>query len=217
MSKLVDSVVAMSDVDLSKPALRYFDVGFFNAVFGKGWAYPSLTILSGPPGAGKTTLALQLIERAMVNDDSVDAIYCTNEQTSHDLAILGKRLEIGNSAKRKIGILDKRFASLTSRTELLYSMRPRIFVVDSDGSTGNMRDMAVELDAAIIVIVGVDKEGNPNCDDESLQSADMTLGLDIDGETGERSLFSYKNRFAPAPLEIRLTLGNRFREIPSKQ
>jgi predicted ATP-dependent serine protease len=215
MNKLVDNVVIMNDVDLSKPALRYFDVGFFNAVFGKGWAYPSLTILSGPPGAGKTTLALQLIERAMVNDNTVDAIYWSNDQTAHDLATLAKRLEISDSAKRKIGIIDVCFAR-TSQTDLLYSRKPRIFVADGY-STGNLRDMAVELGVAIIVIVGIDKEGNPDCDNESLQSADVTLGLDIDGETGERSLFSYKNRFAPAPLDMRLTLGNRFREVPSKQ
>jgi DNA repair protein RadA/Sms len=210
-----DSTVLLSDAKLAEVERVRTDL--CDDVFGGGIARTSVILLGGEPGAGKTTLCLQLADVFATRFSNHEVLYIANEQEASELKTTAKRLDIRHAGR--IRIVRAMGGVQHDIGDLLMRYKPCLVVLDSltkwSGEDLNLavviaqrlKDYAVALSCPIIAINQVNKGGD-HAGLEKLQHAvDTTAMFDIledakleDGSTPRR-LMTMKNRFGAAPEE----------------
>jgi DNA repair protein RadA/Sms len=215
-----DSTILLSDV-VGEPVGR-IKTGLVDLVFGGGIAETSVTLLGGEPGAGKTTLCLQLSDVFARLFDR-ETLYIANEQSHKEISDTAERLSLTH--RHRIRIVKAMGGVTHDIGDLLRHYKPCFTILDSLTKwvgedlvlavvvAQRLKDYAVLLNHPIIIINQVNKGGD-HAGLEKLQHAvDTTMMFDIlEGELDEegkllppklspRQLHSIKNRFGPAPEE----------------
>ncbi len=157
-------------------------------MFGGGIATTSVTLLGGEPGAGKTTLCLQLAD-IFASRFSMEVLYIANEQEASELKETARRLKVVRTGQ--IRIVKAMGGVQHDIGDLLMKYKPCLTILDSltkwSGEDLNLavviaqrlKDYAVALKCPIIAINQVNKGGD-HAGLEKLQHAvDTTAMLDI--------------------------------------
>jgi predicted ATP-dependent serine protease len=213
------------------------DEDFRPGLFGRDpvtntWGLPdsSVIMIAGPPGAGKSTLFLMLCEMVLnfYKAPTDEALYISNEQSEEDLEAYGLRLGLVNFDRIRLYNamgqgLQHTFAVVMEK------YKPRIMVVDSfsnlletHGLTADqgitvvneIKDCCVKSRTVALLVNQINKEGEHKGMMDVLHKGDIILNLDKDDVTGERQLYSTKNRFGQAPVEIRMRMQAEGEERP---
>lgn len=195
--------------------------GFVDHIFGggKGIAAMSVNLLAGEPGAGKTTLCLQLCDIFCEQFPLKEALYIANEQHETELKETAQRLKLKNLSRIRIvkGMGGLNF----DLGDLLMTYVPCFIVLDSvtkwSGEDANLavticqrlKDYTVSLKAPAVVVNQVTKEGDHAGLNKMLHAVDACLMFELEytdenvtsSESTMRRLSSTKNRNGPAPEE----------------
>lgn len=222
VTALNDSTVLMSDAKGSVKTDR-IRTGLVDEVFGGGIARTSVNLLAGDPGAGKTTLALQLCDIVLAHFPDKEALYIANEQSDEEIADTGSRLQL--ECKSRIRIVKAMGGVTHDIGDLLLYYKPCFTILDSitkwageDMSLAvvivqRLKDYCVKLNAPCLVINQITKEGDHAGLKQLEHAVDMAAmfetlldmlsddGKPIAPKDAPRRLLSSKNRFGPAPEE----------------
>ncbi len=177
----------------------------YDAVLGGGVVPGSLTLLGGPPGAGKSTLALQIAAQ-LAQRGSV--VYVCGEESAAQVKLRARRLRI------EAGILVAAETNLRTVLEGLEPAPPLALIVDSiqtvwlpesesyAGSVAQVRDCTQALmefakrhHCATLVVGHVTKDGAIAGPRLLEHLVDTVLYFEGDANGEHRILRAYKNRF----------------------
>ena len=209
-----DGTVLLSDASVA--ALTQLQTGPWDACFGQqivgkktimGIVNTGVTLLGGAPGAGKSTLSLQLAQ-AIIETTKREILYVEAEEATEELKARAVRL--------KINCLDRiRVVPMNSSTEMsgiITGRKPSAMIIDSlQGLCGTDLEAQVEFCKALkdytvpgkfpaIVVSHVTKEeGFAGL--MALQHAVDTTALFTVYDDGVRELKTVKNRFGPSNVE----------------
>lgn len=217
----IDQYVVRLGSGKSKPIER-IKTNMVDEIFGGGIARTSVNLLAGEPGAGKTTLCLQLSDIFSGQLDR-DSIYIANEQSSDEIEDTANRLELPN--KKQILIIKAMGGVNFSVGALLKHFKPCLVTLDSITKwvgedmelavtlVQQLKEVAVVLNCPVIAINQINKQGDHAGLKKLEHAVDWCGVFDIlEGEVDEegkpipkqlspRRLMSSKNRFGPAPEE----------------
>jgi len=204
-----DSTVLLSDAKLLK--VERIHTGIVDHCFGGGVARTSVALLGGDPGAGKTTLCLQLSD-IFAGIFKREVLYIANEQHAPELKETAERLELKNNNLIRIV---KAMGGVTHDIgTLLLHYAPCLTILDSvtkwTGEDLNeavviclrLKDYSIRLNAPTIVINQVTKSGDHSGLNKMQHGVDSTMLFETLGENPEdpRRLHVRKNRQGPAPV-----------------
>jgi DNA repair protein RadA/Sms len=179
---------------------------------GKGIAKTAVILLAGDPGAGKTTLCLQLsdIFAGIFSDKLV--LYIANEQHYSELNDTAVRLQLKHMLQ--IHVVKAMGGVQHDIGEMLLHYKPCLTILDSvtkwSGEDMNeavticqrFKDYTVRLNAPTIVINQVTKSGDHAGLNKMKHAVDCTAMFEILGDRPDdpRRLHTEKNRNGPAPI-----------------
>lgn len=201
--------------------------GLADGIFGGGIALTSVNLISGEPGAGKTTLSLQWSNEFCRQFWPREAAYIANEQAYEEIDDTADRLglEFARGEKRKIRIIKAMGGVNFDIGAVLQHYKPCLLILDSltkwvGGDLElavkiayQLKDVAVLLKCPIMIVNQVTKDDDHAGLKKLQHAVDMTCMFDIlEGEQdadgnpipkplSPRRLASDKNRFGPAPEE----------------
>ncbi len=216
IAALDDTTVLLGEA-IGKPVERV-QTGLVDLVFGGGMVRTSCNLLGGEPGAGKTTLSLQLSDEFCSQFKAQESLYIANEQSPEELTETAKRLDLKHMGRIRIV---KAMGGFTYDIgDLLLRYNPCFIVLDSvtkwAGEDNNLaviicqrlKDYCVKLNCPALVINQVTKSGDHAGLNKMQHAVDWTGMFDIELDEGEvltpetlRRLWCLKNRFGPAPVE----------------
>lgn len=218
--------VLLSEATLSETSR--LNVGFLNEVFGGGLAITSVNLIAGPPGAGKTTLFLQLADIIADLFPNREILYVATEQKPGDIKTTAIRIRIKHL--HQIRIVKAQGGLKRSLDELFNQFKPCLLIIDSLTSlVGEDLQLAVKVAAAVKSFTAalsdpcpalIVNQVNKNEDHAGLMKlqhevdALFTLDYDKTDPSGERFLFVTKNRFGMAPKGIVMVMTPENAEIP---
>lgn len=181
-------------------------IGEVDRVLGGGFFKKSLTLLSGGPGIGKSTLMLQIADRSVRNNEKV--LYISAEESAEQIRERAERLQVDT---RMLISNEDRLDAIVSLVE---STGATVVVVDSvqtiydpslDSLAGTvsqvrqaafrLRECAHSLGIAIILIGHVTKVGSIAGPMVLEHMVDTVLFFEGDDRNFWRILRSTKNRF----------------------
>ena len=198
--------VPLQAIEGSRVPRRSTGLPEFDAVLGGGIVPGSLTLVGGAPGAGKSTLALQIAARLAVDSP---VVYVCGEESAAQIKLRAARLGVESSQ-----LLIFAETNLRAVLEALETIAPHALIVDSiqtvwlpetesyAGSVTQVRDctqalmeFAKRTNCATFIVGHVTKDGaiaGPRLLEHLVDTV-----LYFEGEnTGEyRILRAYKNRF----------------------
>lgn len=200
----------LSEVKETEATKRY-DVGIFNKIFGGGIAETSLSLIAGPPGAGKTSLFLMLCDLILAQIEEGEVLYIANEQT--DVELRGYAQRLGIERLSRIRILNAMGGLQRDLGEILLQYKPKLIILDSltkmisedQPEAGvffveRFKEYTVSLKAPTLIVNQVTKGGDHAGLNRVLHAGDALFFLDKDDHTGKREFYSQKNRFGEAPI-----------------
>jgi DNA repair protein RadA/Sms len=204
-----DSTVLLSDAKLLE--VERIHTGIVDHCFGGGIARTSVALLGGDPGAGKTTLCLQLSD-VFAGFYHREVLYIANEQHAPELKETAKRLTLKNP--NLIRIVKAMGGVNHDIGTLLLHYSPCLTILDSvtkwSGEDMNeaviicqrLKDYTVRLNAPTIVINQVTKSGDHSGLNKMQHAVDSTMLFEVLGDNPEdpRRLHVRKNRNGPAPV-----------------
>jgi DNA repair protein RadA/Sms len=177
----------------------------FDAVLGGGIVPGSLTLVGGPPGAGKSTLALQIAAKLA---ESGTVVYVCGEESAAQVKLRAARLKIES------GLLVFPETNLRAVLDQLASIAPSALIVDSiqtvwlpesesyAGSVAQIRDCTQALveyskrtDCATFIVGHVTKDGAIAGPRLLEHLVDTVLYFEGESSGDYRILRAYKNRF----------------------
>jgi predicted ATP-dependent serine protease len=192
------------------------DVGYFNKVFGGGLARTSVNLIAGPPGAGKTTLFLMLSD-LVTNQVPGEVLYIANEMSPDELKLAAKRLQIQNLDR--IWVLNAMGGLQVELGQTMTKIRPCLIILDSltkmiseDQAEAavhfveRFKEYTVALKSPTLIVNQVTKGGDHAGLNKVLHAGDALFYLDKNDHSGQRELYSTKNRFGPAPETLNLVM-----------
>ena len=176
-----------------------------------GIARKSVNLLGGDPGAGKTTLCLQVSD-LFVEQCGGKVLYIANEQDPSELKMTAQRLELKH--KKDILIVKAMGGIVADLGQLILHYKPVLLILDSvtkwSGEDANeaviicqrIKDYMVRIDAPAIVINQVTKSGDHSGLNKMQHGVDSTMLLETLGDNpiDPRRLHIRKNRNGPAPI-----------------
>lgn len=116
--------------------------GPWDYVFGGGIVTTSCTIIGGAPGAGKSTLFIQMAD-AISRKLKRDVAYIATEESLKQIKGRAKRLKL--LPNKNLGMIAA-MGGLPNVSEILNRVKPAAIFLDSvQGLAGNSEDVAVEL------------------------------------------------------------------------
>ncbi len=216
-------VVRLTDAKLG--IVERIVTGLVDLVFGGGIVDTSVTLLGGEPGAGKTTLCLQLasIFTTKFKADNRIVLYIANEQDGSEIRSTAERLDLPNADN--IFIVNAMGGVDFDIGELLLQYKPCLVILDSLTKWAGddpglavfiaqrLKEYAVKLKCPMIAISQVTKDDDYAGLNKLKHEVDLLAMFDIlEGELdaegkaipkneSPRRLMSTKNRNGPAPEE----------------
>ena len=207
--------VALSKIGAAEPKRLPAGIDPLDRLLGGGFIRGSSLLLTGPPGAGKSTLVMQLLHTAAVR-----AFYATGEESVVQLKLRADRLRI--NAQNIFLLFETSVSRIIRHAGIL---EPLIVVIDSiqtvytdlsetlPGSptqirkcTYLLRRMAQEK-GSVLFLIGQVTKGKGAAGPRLLEHAvDVVLSLDALGD-GSRCLTVVKNRFGPSVALGGLTMA----------
>ncbi|MDQ2909264.1 MAG: DNA repair protein RadA [Candidatus Eremiobacteraeota bacterium] len=199
----------------------------FDTLLGGGIVPGSLVLLGGPPGAGKSTLALQIA--AQLAPHSGPVVYVCGEESAAQTKMRAQRLRAGGE------LLLFAETNLRAILDALETLRPRMLVVDSiqtmalpevesfAGSVAQVRDCATALmefakrtDCATLVVGHVTKDGAIAGPRLLEHLVDTVLYFEGDNGADYRIVRAHKNRFGSADEICVFAMDDRgLHEVPN--
>jgi DNA repair protein RadA/Sms len=182
-------------------------IGELNRVLGGGLVQGSVTLIGGEPGIGKSTLLLQAMAKLAGANHKV--IYCSGEESPHQVALRAARLGLADNAIKLLAEIE-----MEKIVAVMEKEQPGIVVIDSiqtvysgqlqsaPGSVAQVRECAAHLTryakskgVSIIFVGHVTKEGalaGPRVLEHMVDTV-----LYFEGEPGSsfRMIRAIKNRF----------------------
>lgn len=219
MVRLVDS----KSREATKKKIPRIDVGIYNPIFGNnlgGMAVTSVNMIGGPPGVGKTRLFLLLCDMVLGQEPYLerDVLYIANEQSKEELEDYCDMLHIVHTERI---IYYNAFGGMRRGIEeVLDEKKPCLTVLDSlsnligeEVRAGKeivkaFKRSSVHLKSPCLIVNQVTKDGNHAGYNDVLHTGDSVLHLDLNEQTGQRELYSTKNRFGPAPKTVGLLMDD---------
>lgn len=208
---LVPTLQPLADLDCVKAMPVPTGVEEIDRVLGGGFVPGSITLLSGEPGIGKSTLTLQLALRIARTGAAV--VLVTGEEAPAQVAARAARIH-KRSMPATLSVLDT--VRVEQVIDVLRRHRPAMVVVDSvqmlscgseagsAGSTGQLRavgallaEAARRLDVSVVMIGHVTKDGSLAGPRTLEHVVDTVLSFDGDRSSDLRCLRAVKHRFGP--------------------
>lgn len=210
-----ESTVLLSDAKLS--VVERIKTGLVDKVFGGGLARTSVTLLGGEPGAGKTTLCLQLAD-CFAAKFKKEVLYIANEQDASELKETAERLCLPNL--HRIRIVRAMGGVSHDIGDMLLHFGPCATFLDSVTKWSGedmhfavqicqrLKDYTVRLNGPTLVVNQVTKGGEHAGLNQLQHAVDTTMLFELLLNPGEKAtpdtprvLTARKNRFGPAPIE----------------
>jgi DNA repair protein RadA/Sms len=198
---IVDESIALSDVKSAEHTR--INVGPYNHCWGGGLVDTSITLFGGMPGAGKSTMLLQMCG-VVVASCKRKCVYIASEEALEEIKARGDRLGIPTDIQALIRMVPA-MGGAPDVGGVIRNQQPGLIILDSlQGFAGTDDAMAVELlgslkkicselHAPAIVISHITKEGD-YAGLMTLQHAVDTLLTLTPDEGGSRCLEVLKNR-----------------------
>jgi DNA repair protein RadA/Sms len=167
----------------------------WDEVLGEGFLEGTIVLVSGKPGAGKSTDCLDLAARAGTFEKPT--LYLTSEWDPELVA--SRARELGLDLDR---VVCERVTSLEDVTEELYASRARLSVIDSWGALNLGHDALDTLRRAmgmqtVLAILHATKDGDFAGDEKLLHKADALIWVD------PHELTCRKNWHGPPELVVK--------------
>lgn len=197
------------------PDLKHerLESGPWDPCFGGGIVTTSFTLLAGAPGAGKSTLMMQLASACARGGET---LYISLEEAPEELCLRAERLHVHRSFIRVLRSMSGLYES-GILDELLEGKGPkdtRAIIIDSfSAAVGDDRQMAnvlakqlkmiaVKKKVPVIAICQITKDESFAGPEFVQHAVDTILALRLSLGTGIRSLYTLKNRFGPAHVSV---------------
>ena len=200
----------LSDVDLQALPRYSSSINELDRVLGGGLVPGSVLLVGGNPGAGKSTVLLQIMCNLSSNEKN--ALYVTGEESLQQVGMRARRLDL---PQENLKILSE--TNVEKICQAAQEYKPEIFVVDSiqvmhstdvpsaPGSVSQVRESAAFLiqyakqTNTVLILVGhVTKEGNLAGPKVLEHMIDCFMMLEGGNDTKYRILRGQKNRFGAA-------------------
>jgi DNA repair protein RadA/Sms len=197
----------LSEVEIDTAERRLLPINEFNRVLGGGMVAGSLTLVSGDPGIGKSTLLLQAASSIADSDSRV--VYVTGEETAHQIKLRAERIGLGGE-----GLYIMAETDLERVLEQAQQAAPALVVVDSiqtvyapgmesaAGSVAQVRECTMRLmqfaktsGVPVFISGHVTKEGAIAGPRVLEHIVDVVLYLEGEPFSAYRLLRCVKNRF----------------------
>lgn len=216
-----EETVLLSDARVSQ--IVRLTTGMLDEVFGGGLAETSVNLVAGPPGAGKTTLFLQLAS-ICASLRNREVLYIANEQTPDEIKTTAERIQIPNI--RMIRVVKAMGGLKSPLGDLIMRYKPCLMILDSltklTGDDPNLairvcealKTYTVELKAPSLIVNQINKDGDHAGLMKIQHAVDATYFLEKDDTTGDRFFYSTKNRFGESPKAIELLMTSSDAEVP---
>ncbi|WP_028885389.1 DNA repair protein RadA [Teredinibacter turnerae] len=178
----------------------------FDRVLGGGFVPGSVVLIGGHPGAGKSTVLLQVLCQLAQQQD---ALYVTGEESLQQVAMRASRLGLPTANLQMLSATD-----VDAVVQAAAQVKPKIMVVDSiqvmhqaeiqsaPGSVSQVRECAAELtrfakqSGTVLILVGhVTKDGSLAGPKVLEHIIDCSIMLEGSHDSRFRTLRGIKNRF----------------------
>jgi DNA repair protein RadA/Sms len=185
-------------------------------LLGGGFVPGSTILLVGPPGAGKSTLALEVLRSTRLR-----SLYVSAEETVVQLAERAERL---GARSQEIFLLAD--PDIRKALPFAASAGARVVVIDSlqtvsmgrpgppPGGPAQIREClsllrrAAQAGDLVLLLVGQVTKDDRLAGPRSVEhAADVVLRFGLPAPPGARTLAAVKNRFGAAPAECAFTIG----------
>lgn len=202
LSKGENKVIPLSTINFNELRRVKTDIDEFNLVCGGGIVPGSVILISGEPGIGKSTLALQIAH-------SFNTLYISGEESPVQLRYRAERLKVATE-----NILVSSNTAINDITSLIHSEKPECIIIDSVqtlytteipgliGSVGQIKestsrliDIAKRTGIPIILIGHITKEGSIAGPKVLEHLVDTVLYFEGDFSRDFRIIRAFKNRF----------------------
>ena len=218
--KYDDGTVLASEV--SHIPIRMLSTGPWDECFGeeqqpdgsvrRGIPVVGITLISGDPGAGKSTIALQLSE-SIIELTGREVLYIAKEEATSQVISRMKRLKFKQMDKLRLYPIE----ASSDLAVIFETRKPAAIIVDSlpklipnteDAVTfvENLKDYVVALESPALVINHIIKGGDMAGLEKLQHAVDTTLDFLVDNPDDENNKVRYlnvkKNRFGPDGISV---------------
>jgi DNA repair protein RadA/Sms len=196
-----------ADIEMSDSARLSTGIDEFDRVLGGGVVPGSLVLLGGEPGIGKSTLLLQAAANMARTIGPV--LYCSGEESEHQIKSRGERLAVGNAP---LYLLAE--TCLERILDEIARLKPALVIVDSvqtifslkfqsaPGSIGQVREAATQLlfsakgqNVPTFLVGHVTKDGSLAGPKALEHVVDTVLYFEGERHHSHRVVRAVKNRF----------------------
>ena len=201
-------VQSLDEITLESSPRRTSGIREFDRVLGGGFVTGSAILIGGNPGAGKSTILLQVLCDLA---QSTSALYVTGEESLQQIALRANRLALTTKNLKMLAETD-----VVAICKAASQVRPKIMVVDSiqvmylndvqsaPGGVAQVRESAAYLTrfakqtGTILLLIGhVTKDGTLAGPKVLEHMIDCSILLEGSNDSRYRTMRSAKNRFGP--------------------
>lgn len=199
-------VQVLADIDLSELPRMSSGLSEFDRVLGGGLVPGSVILIGGHPGAGKSTILLQVM---CYLSQQMAALYISGEESLQQIAMRAKRLQLPTNQLKLLAETD-----IESVCQQAAQHQPKVMVVDSiqvmhmahissaPGSVSQVRESAAYLTRfakqsnTVVFLVGhVTKDGSLAGPKVLEHIIDASIMIEGTTDSRFRTLRGHKNRF----------------------
>lgn len=207
LARPADAVVKLRAITTDGEERYYTGLTELDRVLGGGIVKGSVSLLSGDPGIGKSTIMLQICQH--LSDGGFSVLYVSGEESKRQLKLRAQRLEVDGE---NIDIMAE--TDVLSICEYIRSAHPDFVIIDSiqtmnlsemnssPGSVSQIREAtaaflrtAKSLDIALFIIGHVNKDGAIAGPKVLEHIVDAVLYFEGDRNLSYRILRAVKNRY----------------------
>lgn len=210
-------------------SVERYQTGPWDDVFGGGIVKTSAVLIGAIPGAGKSTISLQIAD-AICEFTKRDILYIAAENHEGEIKSYAERLQIKNTYNIVILPSLGNYEGLHHFDSIIDKYKPAALFLDSVvGLVGQDHDSAlgickvlkgysVRLNSPVMIVDHVNKQEDFAGLMALQHEVDVLLTLFVDEKTGLRTLACpVKNRFGRTPAEIDLLMTERGLVLPVEE